>query len=99
MFLKNLNYRKFKQYSILLLILSIVYSSGDKTEYINQNWPVNKNKQKIINLSNTNKLDCPNGIGLPGWELCGKCDNGICLTGKYDQDGNCAAGDEYGAYK
>ena len=63
MFLKNLNYQKFKQYSLLLLILSIVYSSDDKTEYINQNWPINKNKQKIINSSNTNKLDCPNGIG------------------------------------
>ena len=43
--------------------------------------------------------DCPNGIDLPGWDLCGKCDNGICLTGKYDQYGNCAAGDENGAYK
>ena len=43
--------------------------------------------------------DCPNGIDLPGWHLCGKCNHGICLTGKYEEDGNCAGGDKNGKYK
>ncbi|MBI44797.1 MAG: hypothetical protein CMG66_01375 [Candidatus Marinimicrobia bacterium] len=37
-------------------------------------WPINKNKELIINSSNTNKLTCPNGLG------CECKDNNDCIN-------------------
>ena len=52
-----------KLYSIILSLFAIIYTSEPDSEYINKNWPINDQKQKVIDSSNTNKFDCPNGIG------------------------------------
>jgi len=57
------------KYLICIFLLNILLPESLDTEkdqkpfsYIG-NWPINSNKELIIENSNTNKLDCPNGIG------------------------------------
>ena len=62
MFLDILKSLKIKLILLLSFIISFLFSANDKIEYYG-NWPINHNKQMIIDNSNTNKLDCPTGIG------------------------------------
>ena len=47
-----------------MLFLSLLLCSEYTSEKTySGNWPIYNNKESIIEISNTNKLDCPNGVG------------------------------------
>ena len=62
----------------LIILTTFILSfaiSAEKAYY--GNWPVSKNKFTILNESNTNKLDCPNGMGCSCLED-NECINNFC---------------------
>ncbi len=74
----NLNYLKLKHFNFIIILLSFIYTDDQKLndDFIN-NWSINKNKDTVINNSNTNKFDCPNGIGCE-CEKDSECINNNC---------------------
>ena len=46
-----------------LLNIAIASESKLMDNKYSGNWPTSKNKSLIIKNSNTNKMDCPNGVG------------------------------------
>ena len=63
-------------------------------------WPINKNKSLIIEESNTNKLDCPNGLGCE-CENDDECINSNCVKHFRRGDNFCSlkTGDTFPHFK
>ena len=76
---KRLKMNKFNRNIIILSIaLSFLFSQDDNENRYSGNWPTYNNKESILNTSNTNKLDCPNGIGCECY-LNKDCINSNCV--------------------
>ena len=57
------------KYALLTILLNLIFMQdtnivdNEKSFLYTGNWPINKNKESILENSNTGKLDCPNGLG------------------------------------
>ena len=66
------------KYLLYIIFLNIIFTESsnnlEKEFSYNGNWPINNNKNIIIENSNTNKIDCPNGVG------CECVSDGDCIN-------------------